>query len=191
MVKVMTLPQPKEPPTVWERLEGIHTAKGSEYDLLPPLTFASNVWNPPDSPTRYFAWAPPFSSPAPYADQEKVLQSIAASLEKLVPRIAKLEADVADIRKHADVVIATFCPEPYTLRHSIPIHIQPTDGSFVATFFDANISTSGETEEEAFANLKSLIAETFDFLESVPEEQLGPEPFRQLAVLREFVSSAR
>lgn len=116
-----------------------------------------------------------------------VFQSLSASLEEVARNVAKIEAELADTRKQASVAITTLSPEPYMLRRSIPVHIQPSGESFIATFFDANISTSGETQEEAFSNLKSLIVDTFDYLESVPEEQLGPEPLRQIAVLREFI----
>ena len=57
----------------------------------------------------------------------------------------------------------------------------------IASFFDANIHASGDTEEEAFRNLKSLILDTFDSLSAEPAHRLGPEPTRQLAVLRQFV----
>jgi len=117
-----------------------------------------------------------------------VFQSLSASLEEVARNVAKIEAELADTRRQASVAITTLSPEPYTLRRSIPVHIQPSGESFVATFFDANISTSGETQEEAFSNLKSLLIDTFEYLESVPKEQLGPEPFRQIAVLREFIA---
>jgi len=55
---------------------------------------------------------------------------------------------------------------------------------FVASFFDANISASGETAQEAFENLKSLALDIFDSLSREAPERLGPEPARQLAVLR-------
>ena len=65
--------------------------------------------------------------------------------------------------------------------------LQASEGGFIATFFDANISTSGDTEEEAVSNLRSLILDTFEHLESVPREELGPEPRRQLEVLKVFL----
>jgi hypothetical protein len=64
--------------------------------------------------------------------------------------------------------------------------VRPSDGEYEATFFDANIGIIGDTEEEAVRNLKLLIVDTFEMLES-NEASLGPEPARQLAVLREFL----
>ena len=85
------------------------------------------------------------------------------------------------------VEITTFAPEPYELRRPLLIILQREDQGFIAGFFDANIHASGDTEEEAFRNLKSLILDVFDSLRAESPENLGPEPKRQLAVLREFI----
>ena len=85
------------------------------------------------------------------------------------------------------VPITTFAPEPYDLLRQIVVVIHPNETGHTAGFFDANIHASGDTEEEALRNLKSLILDTFDALSAEPPGQLGPEPKRQLAVLREFV----
>lgn len=37
------------------------------------------------------------------------------------------------------------------------------------------------------ANLRSLLVDTFEYLESAPSEALGPEPTRQLGVLQVFL----
>jgi predicted RNase H-like HicB family nuclease len=66
--------------------------------------------------------------------------------------------------------------------------IQPSEEGFSAGFFDANIHASGDTEEEALRNLKSLILDVFDSLSAEPPKDLGPQPARQLAVLNEFVA---
>jgi predicted RNase H-like HicB family nuclease len=85
------------------------------------------------------------------------------------------------------IPIATLAPEPYELVRAIPVVVQPAGGEFIATFFDANISTAGDTQEEAVANLRSLLLDMFEYLESEPPEALGPEPTRQLGVLRAFL----
>ena len=56
----------------------------------------------------------------------------------------------------------------------------------MATFFDASIGMTGDTREEAVANLRLLLVDMFDDFET-QESQLGPEPERQLAVLRTFI----
>ncbi|HLG14538.1 MAG TPA: dCTP deaminase [Blastocatellia bacterium] len=76
---------------------------------------------------------------------------------------------------------------PFELIRDITAVVQSADGGFTATFFDANISTSGETQEEAVSNLRSLLEEVFEDLEAEPVEKLGPEPLRQLALLKRFI----
>lgn len=85
--------------------------------------------------------------------------------------------------------IETFAPEPYRVRRAIPIVVRPSSGCLVASFVDANISSSGDNPQEAYENVKELILDVFDRLSSLPAEKLGPGPARQLAVLREFVDA--
>ena len=85
------------------------------------------------------------------------------------------------------VPISTFAPEPFSLRETMWAVVQAVEDAFVATFFDANISTSGDTQEEAIANLKDLILDIYLDLEREPEERLGPEPKRQQAVLQSLI----
>jgi dCTP deaminase len=82
-------------------------------------------------------------------------------------------------------------PGRYELERDIPVVLQPSDDGFIATFFDANIATGGDTEQEALDNLRSLIIDTFEMLESEPSEKLGPEPQRQLRVLRSVIRKVR
>ena len=84
------------------------------------------------------------------------------------------------------VPITTLDPEPFDLLRDIPVVVQPTDDGFLATFFDANIGITGDTREEAVANLRLLLADVFDELEK-EEARLGPDLVRQLAVLRGFM----
>ncbi len=88
------------------------------------------------------------------------------------------------------VPITSLEPEPFDLARDIPAVVQPTDDGFLATFFDAKIGMTGDTKEEAVANLRLLLVDVFEELEK-EEEQLGPDLVRQLAVLRGFVKSRR
>jgi predicted DNA-binding antitoxin AbrB/MazE fold protein len=84
------------------------------------------------------------------------------------------------------VPITTLEPEPFDLARDIPVVVRPTDDGYLATFFDANIGMTGDTREEAVANLRLLLVDVFDELEK-EEGQLGPKLVRQLAVLRSFM----
>ena len=85
----------------------------------------------------------------------------------------------------AVVPITSFAPEPFVVSRPMSVVIQPLDGEHLATFFDANLNASGETQEEAFANLKDVMLATFQMLERMTDSQLGPGPRRQRAVLLE------
>ena len=56
----------------------------------------------------------------------------------------------------------------------------------MASFVDANMNASGETQLDAIEMLKDVIASSFRLFLSKPAV-LGEEPKRQLAVLRHFV----
>ena len=88
------------------------------------------------------------------------------------------------------IQISTFAPEPYEVLRPIPVLIRPDGDELVASFVEANINASGETQQEAFESLKSLLLDIFDSLRALPAERLGPEPARRLAVLRDFIRAA-
>ena len=100
-------------------------------------------------------------------------------------RVEELEASA--VLGSVTLNITTFTPEPYSVKKPIPVCVQRGAGGFMASFADANINASGETQQEAYANLRELILDIFDSLTALPESKLGSGPRRQLAVLREFV----
>ena len=137
--------------------------------------------------------------------QEGWAESLRQGIERLVElldarrressRVDRLEQEVQELRKGlaaltesrpVPVPMTTLAPEPFEVRRPIPVVVRPAGEEHVATFFDANISMSGDTEEEAVSNLRELIVDVFDELEA-DEGNLGPEPARQLAVLRAFM----
>lgn len=111
-----------------------------------------------------------------------------SALEEIEQRVDALEA--LAVLGCATFTINTFAPEPYLIKKPIPVCVRGRVGGFEASFADANINASGDTEQEAYANVRELILDTFDSLTSFPKSKLGPEPIRQLAVLREFIDVA-
>lgn len=123
-------------------------------------------------------------------EQALHLQSLEEAILDLAERVRNLECNGRLAAKNV-VKIQTFAPEPYQLLAPISVAIESDDhGDYIASFFDANISTSGETEQEAFDNLKNLILDIFDSLSKERPERLGPDPRRQLEVLRSFIRGA-
>jgi predicted RNase H-like HicB family nuclease len=80
-------------------------------------------------------------------------------------------------------------PSNYRVARPIYITLEPDDSEYVATFTDADISASGDTQAEAVANCKDMIVTLFEDLSAEPPEVLGPGPRRQLEVLRRFLQS--
>ncbi len=101
-------------------------------------------------------------------------------------RLSKLEVASPALR----VAITSFAPESYSVVRPIEVLIEPVDDSYVASFFDANVSASGDNQQEAFDNLKALILDVYDSLRAESPSRLGPEPKRQLAVLESFLEKA-
>jgi len=104
-------------------------------------------------------------------------------------RVATLEAAVpkADTGRPIIVPVETFLPEPYELLKPFHVVVQPYEVEYVATFFDANIGATGDTQEEAVANLKDTILMLYERLCELREGQLGPEPRRQRRILQSLL----
>jgi predicted RNase H-like HicB family nuclease len=112
--------------------------------------------------------------------QDLRLDGIDRELRQTISRLKRLELGQPLI-----VPVESFAPEPYELLTPFHVVLEPSDNEFVATFFDANISASGETGMDALANLKDMILAVFEALEL--EKDLGPSPSKQLSVLKQFI----
>jgi hypothetical protein len=100
----------------------------------------------------------------------------------------------ADKPARPAVLRTTICDMPgesYKLRLPIPVTIRRMgDGEYLASFVEANIGMSGETQQEALQNLIIDILDAFElFLNE--ENNLGPEPSRELTVLKRYLSRKR
>jgi predicted RNase H-like HicB family nuclease len=85
------------------------------------------------------------------------------------------------------VPISTFAPEPFEVIRNFSVVVRPEEESFVATLFDANISSSGETQEEAVENVKDLILMIFQGFEHEDDRELGPAMIRQKHALMSLI----
>lgn len=101
-----------------------------------------------------------------------------------------LDKAVIDLRKRLErleatrtlvVPIQSLDPEPFELTKPILALVEPSEDEFIASFSDANVSASGETQGDAIANLKDMLICTFELLES--ETRLGTEMQRRRSVL--------
>ncbi|HJT36071.1 MAG TPA: hypothetical protein VJ783_28875 [Pirellulales bacterium] len=64
--------------------------------------------------------------------------------------------------------------------------VQPDDGAWVASWSEANVNASGDTELEALDMLKDAIASTFRLFCN-EEPNLGDDLAKRLTIMREFL----
>ena len=108
-------------------------------------------------------------------------------IRALEQRVAALE-EAHKASPGAERWIHTFAPEPFSLKRPIPILVRSHEGEYLASFPDANINTSGETEAEAFGSIKTLILDIWEKLQKLEKSsRLKPKLAQRLAVLKEFI----
>lgn len=112
-----------------------------------------------------------------------------ARLDTLEKEVVLLKDRCAVLERLAPILvpIETLAPEPYRVVKPFHVVVRCQDDEYIASFFDANLSASGDTGEEAVANLKDIIVGTFEILRGVEENEFGPGPLQQRHVLEEFM----
>lgn len=115
------------------------------------------------------------------------LQTELQATVKATTRLVSLEDRVRTLETTTVASVASLTEFKLGLLRDIPVTIRHTGDDCVATFFDANLSASGDTPEEAFFNLKDILATTFHMFSQMDPAILGPMPKRQLRVLSEFM----
>lgn len=120
------------------------------------------------------------------------LREIGERLSRVENLLKDALKEVASLRARERAIwvpIETVAPEPYELSRPITAVITSAGEEFEACFFDANLYGSGDTEEEAISDLKSVIVETFERLSALPDEKLGPAMIKQKLVLGVYMHS--
>lgn len=103
-------------------------------------------------------------------------------------QLAELKREILRLQSlRAYVVPLTTLSSEFQLTQPIPVTIEGEDENFTATFAEANISASGETEGDAIANFKDSLVASYQVLEATPANKLGPLPDRQWKVLQNVV----
>lgn len=119
---------------------------------------------------------------------ENRIEVVEKELKALSARLTHVEGlHAKTVRQTVCVPVSTFAPEPFEVIRDFSVVVQPEEDSFVATLFDANISSSGETLEEAVANLKDLILMIVKDFEKEDDHSLGPAMIRQKHALLSLI----
>jgi hypothetical protein len=112
--------------------------------------------------------------------------SLEDNIRKLTSEMQELREEIRQLCRTRTFVVplTTLSPGPLHITQHIPVTIEGDGEEFTATFTEANISASGETEADAIANFKESLVSTYAFLESLPANERGPLPARQWEVLK-------
>lgn len=148
--------------------------------------YARDLWTSRPKPVT----APKPVQPSWQAGYDAALKQLADKVAN--GRLEKIERAILDLREHCKqlksgqsitVPITSFTPEPFEVCREILAVVQPDgDSSYIATFFDANINASGDTQADAIENLKDMLITTFRSL--VAEKRLGKGATRRLEILK-------
>lgn len=98
-------------------------------------------------------------------------------------------ANTADQTSQGDcylMSITTLAPR-YSLLRELSVLVEPSGSSFTASFYEANIHSSGSSIGDALDSLKDLIIDAYEMLSGMQASQLGPEPRKQLAILEAVI----
>jgi len=86
------------------------------------------------------------------------------------------------------IPIENFISKPYQVVRPFTAVLIPSEGGFEASFYDANLSTYGDTESEAIENLKELLLDTLERLNELNDDDLGPGPKKQKEILTSLIA---
>jgi hypothetical protein len=111
------------------------------------------------------------------------------SIRTLTNEVTMLKCEIQRLNTLRTYVVplTTLTPEPFQMIQQIPVTIEGDGEDFTATFVEANVSASGETEADAIANFKGSLLSSYEALEGLPPSQLGPLPARQWGILKSVV----
>lgn len=115
--------------------------------------------------------------------------SLENNIHQLTTEMEELKEEVRRLCRTRTFVVplTTLAPAPFQITQQIPVTIEGDGEEFTATFAEANISASGETEADAIANFKDSLVSSFELLERKGPMELGPLPTRQWRILASAV----
>jgi len=114
-------------------------------------------------------------------------EPIAGEWAEEIPELIGAFREELTVRLRESARIGILEREPYEVIKPFQAVVRVQGEDYIATFFDANLSASGETQAEAIYNLKDVIVGVFDILDIKDESELGPGPAQQKKTLQEFI----
>ena len=109
-------------------------------------------------------------------------------LADIAKNVTKLTHAVASLPTSSTTFVSTLGVNDLELVKPIPVTVEmDEDGSHIASFLDAGVSSGGETLQSAIWSLQAMIASSYRMLRDMPDVQLGPKMRREKQILMEFV----
>jgi predicted RNase H-like HicB family nuclease len=101
--------------------------------------------------------------------------------------LSDLRSRVQYLENHRTLVVPvdTFGDEEFEIIQPFSVVVEPSGDEFTATLYDANVSASGETVEEAISSLKEMLLEIVELFET--GVKLGAAMQKQKAVLTSLI----
>jgi hypothetical protein len=122
-------------------------------------------------------WASEILQIAAFAPSElAALRNEITTLKAIIEQLAS--------KRNIIVMITTLYPDPFRLLRDVPVNLEIDEDDCVATWYEANISASAESEGDAIAYFKAQLVSAFVLFETTPESEMGPLPLRQWNVIR-------
>jgi predicted RNase H-like HicB family nuclease len=116
--------------------------------------------------------------------------SLKDDIRLLLGELKEIKTEIQYLRNAKTFVVplTNLAPGPMQMRLNIPATVEGDGEDFTATFTEANVSASGDTEADAIANLKESIVATYKILEAIPASEMSPLPARQWSVLKSAIT---
>lgn len=137
---------------------------------------------------------------APDLEVTEVINDVLRCRWEEIARIKAIETELTMLKERcllletsgpAIAPIETLAPEPYVLTKPIPAVVRREGEEYTASFFDANLGASGQTQIEAVFNLKDVVVAAFELLGGMDDACLGPGPLQQKKVLEEYIRARK
>lgn len=132
-------------------------------------------------------------------EEEHLMQSLCEVLTtkwQELARIEVVEAEIHLLKERCELLeqsspilvpIQSLITESYEIIKPFNAVVKMQGDEYIASFFDANLSASGDTQTEAVYNLKDIIVGAFEILTEIDQDKLGPVPAQQKKIIEMFI----
>ena len=119
-------------------------------------------------------------------ERQEIMTAITA-IKRDVAGLARQLNKLSNVNPTRAATLSTLGIEGIEIRKPISVTIEQDGDSFIANFYEANLSAAGDTIPKALGGLQNLIADAFEDLENEPLEKLGKSMKKQKRILQEML----